>query len=68
MTYREENDQVILTLSKDDYRSLMYTLALPAGSLLGESDKPRVEQILLLANRINEGNPNYRPYQIRAAR
>lgn len=42
----------------------MYTLALAAGSLLGENGKPRVEQILALANRISESNPDYRAYQI----
>ena len=47
MSYSEENGQVTLTISREDYDCLLMCLGSAA---------------LELVNRLNQGNPNYRPY------
>ena len=62
MSYREENGQVVLTLSRDDYDRLLLTLgAGSAGMIKHGAD---LDSIFSFADRLNEGNPNYRPYKI----
>jgi hypothetical protein len=66
LSYREENGQVILTLSRDDYDKLLIvfagatriSLTGPVGNVIFGTD-----QIISLLNRLNDGNPNYRPYK-----
>jgi hypothetical protein len=60
MSYREENGQVILSMSREDYDALLIRLGIAAG---WASDDPQLfwEHIKLL-NRLNEGNPHYTPY------
>jgi hypothetical protein len=62
MSYSERDGQVILTMSREDYGSLIGILgsALLPYVLHGG---PRFDAIVALANRLNEGNPNYTPYQ-----
>ena len=64
MSYREENGQVILTMSREDYERTMRTLGYAAGNAL-RSREGRVATFELL-NRLNSGNPNYTPYQVEA--
>lgn len=59
MSYREENGQVVLTMSRDDYEIILLSLGTFSG-LRGSSIGP----MLALMNRLNEGNPNYRPYAL----
>jgi hypothetical protein len=64
MSYREQDGQVILTMSREDYQHLLFALGEAAactrkfgGDLNGE---------LSFLNRLNEGNPHYTPYQVEA--
>jgi hypothetical protein len=68
MSYREENDQVILTMSREDYENLVFKLGMSAGYLSkrGKSLRQSMKEDLEFLNRLNEGNPNYTPYQVRA--
>lgn len=59
MSYSESNGQVILTMSREDYEALLYWLGLAAGTTYYD-----VENIGLLMNRLNSGNPHYTPYQV----
>lgn len=56
MSYREEDGQVILSMSREDYKRLL--------TALGGTSCPvpwnRDNHVRFL-NRLNEGNPNYRP-------
>lgn len=62
MSYREENGQVILTMSPNDWRYLLLVL----GYAMGYFEVAENRQILLsFLNRLNEGNPNYTPYQVK---
>ena len=66
MSYREENGQVILTMSRADYERLLIRLGMAAGyaakydATMGQT----LKQDLDFLNRLNEGNPNYTPYQV----
>lgn len=61
MSYHEENNQVILTMSREDYSALLCEL-----NLNREFSHPHGlirEQLDGLLNRLNSGNPNYTPYR-----
>ena len=64
MSYSEQDGQVVLTMSREDYET---TLDLIADSIHAKRNfwtgqgKP---EILALLNRLNEGNPHYTPYQV----
>ena len=62
MSYREENGQVILTMSREDYNLLLIYLGDAAGHHFdtGPQAKPSWEFL----KRLNSGNPNYTPYQV----
>ena len=64
MSYREENGQVILAMSREDFGSLCFWLGIAAGHMMAKGEK--IDRIGALLNRLNEGNPNYRPYQVEA--
>jgi hypothetical protein len=58
----EETGEVTLAMDRADYLLLMYLLGLATGTRSREHDKNGVEQLFKLADRLNEGNPNWRPY------
>lgn len=62
MSYREENGQVVLTISRADYNTIIFALGHYAGDAVKEGLDLRSH--LERLNRINEGNPHYTPYQI----
>jgi hypothetical protein len=66
MSYREENGQVILTMSREDYGQLIYRLGKSAGivALTAAAQKRRIESHAAFMNRLNSGNPHYTPYQV----
>lgn len=61
MAYREENGQVVLTMSREDYDQLIKMVATATVHFW-----PDTIWILALLNRLNEGNPDWRPYRIPA--
>jgi hypothetical protein len=63
MSYREENGQVVLTMSREDYQSLIYKLGVAGAAALNHSPE-NFRRELEFMNRLNEGNPNYRPYEV----
>ena len=58
MSYREENGQVILTMSREDYDDVVAKLSVFAGMMTTG------EYTYALLNRLNQGNPHYTPYQV----
>jgi hypothetical protein len=61
MSYREENDQIILTMNRQQYERLLMVLK----GMVFRSDFPRAaEHTMELLNQLNEGNPNYTPYKV----
>jgi hypothetical protein len=63
MSYREENGEVVLTLSRDDYDLLLILLGLAVAALL--PDPTPVDRAIRMINRLNEGNPQFAPYQVK---
>ena len=61
MSYREENNSVILSMSREDYDFLLIGWGILIGkSFFGGSPAYLIE----FFNRLNSGNPNYTPYQV----
>jgi hypothetical protein len=65
MAYREENNQVILTMSREDYEQLLSLLcSRVAAGEWGRTFDPQLKRIKGLSDRLNSGNPSYTPYQL----
>jgi hypothetical protein len=62
MAYREENGQVVLTMSREDYERPLISLGYYTGGVLQRGGK--INDLLALMNRLNDGNPNYTPYEV----
>jgi hypothetical protein len=63
MSYREENGQVVLTMSREDYERPLISLGYYTGGVLQRGGK--INDLLALMNRLNDGNPNYTPYEVK---
>lgn len=58
----EKTGLITLTLTRDDFEKVLIMLGLAAGSMI--SNPTQLEETLGLLNRLNDGNPNYTPYQV----
>ena len=61
MSYREENDQVILTMSREDYDKLFVLVSLMEFLRFNGTELQGWRE---LSDRLNQGNPNWMPYQV----
>ncbi len=63
MSYSEKDGNITLTMSMDNYQSILLALGIATGwaSKEGLDIGPYLE----LINRINEGNQNFIPYQVK---
>ena len=66
MSYQERDGQVVLTMSREDYELLLMALGTATGAALQGKGMLGLKVIVPLLNRLNEGNPNYTPYQVEA--
>ena len=62
MSYSESEGQVILSMSREDYQMLLMALAYATFGAIKEHWTPE-SRMFELVNRLNQGNPNYMPYQ-----
>jgi hypothetical protein len=62
MSYREENGQVVLTMSKEDYDRLLTIFA--GATAYSHFRNESLDEILELLNRLNQGHPQYTPYKV----
>ena len=58
MSYSKQDDQVTLTMSREDYELLSYALLITA-----QRSMSLPNEYYALLNRLNQGNPNYTPYR-----
>lgn len=65
MSYSEENGKVVLTMSREDYEMLLIVLGYATGAAIKDDWTP-VRRMFELTNRLNKGNPSYRPYVVKA--
>ena len=63
MSYREENGQVILSMSREDFQLLLIALGYATGGASKDGWTP-VKRMIELTNRLNQANPHYTPYQV----
>ena len=63
MGYSEENGQVVLRMSREDYQMLLIVLGYATGGAIKEHWTPP-NRMFELTNRLNSGNPHYTPYQV----
>jgi hypothetical protein len=60
--YARDGDTVTLTMTLDDFQTLLICIGLAAGAM-GEPGKP-ARGLIGLANRLNVGNPQFVPYDL----
>lgn len=61
--HTETNSTVRITLTRDEFDLLLLSLGIAAG--MASEDNPKLfRSIFRLVNAINDGNPNFTPYQI----
>jgi hypothetical protein len=67
VSYREEDGQVILTLSREDYDELLIVFVAATKIILKGPNGNLIYgtyQIVALLDRVNAGNPHYTPYRV----
>lgn len=62
MSYAEKDGKVVLTMSREDYEQLL--LSVGALMILRMEHKDEIGKLFELVNRLNQGNPNFTPYQV----
>lgn len=63
MSYREQGENVVLTISKNQYLMLMMALGIAAGTVCKQDERDLFRTLVKLTNSLNIGNPNYKPYE-----
>ena len=64
MSYSEQDGQVVLKMSREDYDLVLKVFAM--ATVRAMTDKRPILsslQVVRLLNRLNQGNPNYTPYR-----
>jgi hypothetical protein len=62
--YSRQNDDVTLVMPVDEFELLLMALGYAAGAAHRDHDQHLFWRWIKLANSINRGNPQYRPYEI----
>jgi hypothetical protein len=62
LSYCEQDGQVVLTLSKEDFFKVLHAFAALTREFLARPGE--VAEILAALNRLNEGNPQWEPYSV----
>ena len=62
MPWKQEGETVVLSMSVEDWKTMLFVL----GFALGALPPNDFRQWIGLLNRINEENPDFTPYEIRA--
>ena len=60
----DENGNVVLTMTRDDYEFLVHSIGHYVGALSNEKDWPaRAKPLFQLVDRLNTGNPAWHAYE-----
>ncbi len=63
--YIEKDGKVVLTITHNEYTTLLLALGYALGAAIKGGDPPALAQSFLrLANTINDGNPDWEPYYV----
>lgn len=61
---REPNGLIALRLTQDEFLRLLMVLGYAIGAAGNQQDNPMFAVSILLTNRLNTGNPEFKPYAI----
>lgn len=64
MSFTGDGPRVTLEMSSDDYGAILVLLGVATGVLSQQGDMKGFWAAIGVINRINEGNPSFRPYEI----
>jgi len=64
MPYSEQDGQVVLTMTREDYQRILLALGAWVAAMHRPFEPERTFELLEFVNRLNEGNPNFTPYQV----
>jgi hypothetical protein len=64
MTYTQQGERVTLEMTRDDYDRLMIMLGYACGASRARSEISLFWSWLRFTNELNNGNPNFTPYEI----
>jgi len=65
MTFTSQGDRVTLEMTREQYDSLMTMLGFALGAVMAQiDDKEMFYSWLSFTNELNNGNPNFTPYEI----
>lgn len=64
MSYQEENGTVVLRMSKEDFEENQRCIVVAALFHLQRGEGEINDRIFAFLDRLNQGNPNYTPYQV----
>ncbi|HEX4275797.1 MAG TPA: hypothetical protein VHZ74_10600 [Bryobacteraceae bacterium] len=64
MSWKREGDRVSIEMNFDDWNMLLIVLGFATGAALEGQFPITSGRILGLVNRLNEGNPDFTPYEI----
>jgi hypothetical protein len=65
MSYREQNGQIVLTMSLADYDQLLMLGGYVIGCAMRAGANSLAPRFVTLLNRLNDGNPNFTPYEVK---
>lgn len=60
--WKLDGDQIVLSMSQADWQLLIFLLGAATGRI--STDPGILRECLALVNRLNEGNPNFIPYDL----
>jgi hypothetical protein len=66
MSMKRENGRVLIDIGEDDFEILIFLMGLGAGTAQREGSTGLFWRFISLANAVNEGNPNWTPYEVPA--
>jgi hypothetical protein len=62
--YKRDGDVVTLTMSRDQFNTLLLALGMATGCAHKQADAPMAFSFFCLVNAINDGNPDFTPYNV----
>lgn len=63
MTYTKQGETITLTMTQDDYETLLLVVGIAAGSSF-LPNRALFWRLMQFANEMNTGNPQFTPYEI----
>jgi hypothetical protein len=63
-TYSREKDQITLRLTMEQWQTLLLVLGYSTGAAIKHGEQGMARLALQLANQLNEGNPEFMPYEV----